>query len=435
MRGDGFKLEIFTPEKADVYVACPAGAPVLWPIVGRLDQLYIRAVTDVLDSEPDQQRVRRIMSACSGLVVVLPYRASEVCTTIPTFADHVRVAAELGIPVLIFREQGVRAAACESVNKSGLRFGSSASIAIGLGQVWGPVLYSEEGDFCQESLAVFEQFMTAVLRARASLRPYAFFIGRLERDFTHARDAIRVAVEAEAGVPCLWSDDCRHTINIESVRERTRLLIKHAAFVIADLTLGPENPERENPSRAHEIGMTIAYGRKLILFSQEPRRYPYFSIGDMQMTFWSTESDLGCKLREWISTNRESLARTVLNHSLENTDTNLEPKIKRPNFTYDVAQRFIGPKTKVVPSQSAPILALSAGSIYLVLVYFATTYFSLGSRAYWIAFIVLIFMIFEWSQLTGRARGVSKSARVVAQFLVLTALTLMTFALTATKAP
>ena len=79
---------------------------------------------------------------------------------------------------------------------------------------------------------------------------------------------------------------------MESVRERTRLLIKHATLVIADLTLGTESPERENPSRAHEIGMTIAYGRKLMLCSQEPRRDPYFSIGDMQMTFWSTEADL-----------------------------------------------------------------------------------------------------------------------------------------------
>ena len=65
--------------------------------------------------------------------------------------------------------------------------------------------------------------------------------------------------------------------------ERASCLGQDATFVIADLTLGVESPDRENPSRAHEIGMAIAYDRSiLMLLSQEPRRYPYFSIGDLQ---------------------------------------------------------------------------------------------------------------------------------------------------------
>ena len=287
----------------------------------------------------------------------------------------------------------------------------------------------------EERLDLFGQFLTAVLKEKARIRPYAFFIGRLERDFTHAREAIRVAVEAEAGIPCLWSDDGRHRINVESVRERTRLLIEHAAFVIADLTLGTESPERENPSRAHEIGMTIAYGRKLMLCSQEPRRYPYFSIGDMQMTFWSTEADLGCKVRGWIRTSRDSLARTVLNHGLADAYTDIVPRIKKPSFTFDVGQRYVGPKTKALPNVRAPIVALSAGAITLALVHLATLYFSLGSGAYWAAYIALVFTVFVWPHLSGRARGVLGSAKLVVQFLILTALTLMTLALVATKAP
>ena len=258
MHSNGFKLEIFTPEKADVYTAYPAGAPVLWPIVRRMDQLCIRAITDVSDAEPDEQRVRRIMAGCSALVAVLPYRASEACTTIPTLVGKVRLGAELRLPTLIFMEDGVCAVIHESVHDLNLQFGDAASIAVGRGQVYGPILYSEQSDFSEERLSLFGQFLAAVLQEKARIRPYAFFIGRLERDFTHAREAIRVAVEAEAGIPCLWSDDGRHRINVESVRERTRLLIEHAAFVIADLTLGTESPERENPSRAHEIGMTIA---------------------------------------------------------------------------------------------------------------------------------------------------------------------------------
>ncbi|HEV7240483.1 MAG TPA: hypothetical protein VGQ36_14690 [Thermoanaerobaculia bacterium] len=167
------------------------------------------------------------------------------------------------------------------------------------------------------------------------MRPYAFLIGRLERDFAQAREAIRIAVENEAGIACLWSDDRRHRTNVDSVRERTRLLIKHSTFVIAELTLGIESPDRENPSRAHEIGLAIGYERKVMLSSQEPRRYPYFSIADLQMTFWDSEDELEQQVRAWIRSARESVARVVCNP-------------KRATFTYDPKRRYVGPKTRAL---------------------------------------------------------------------------------------
>lgn len=435
MNGDGFKLEIFTPEKADVYIAYPNGGLVPWSIIKRLDQASIRAITNVSDLEPDEKRVRRIMTECSALVVVLPYRASETCTTIPTLVAEARMGAELGLPIAIFSEAGVRVLIDESASEPNLQFGDSALIPVGRGQVYGPILYSEPGDFSEEMLPIFERFLAAVLKNKVRIRPYAFFIGRLERDFTHAREAISAAVESEAGIPCLWSDDGRHRIDVESVRDRTRLLIEHAAFVIADLTLGTESPERENPSRAHEIGMTIAFGRKLMLCSQEPRRYPYFSIGDMQMTFWSTEADLERKLRKWIRTCRDTPARAVLNHGLADLNTDVVPKIKKPDFTFDVNRRYVGPNTKPSFNLRAPIVALSVGAIYLAFMHLATLYFGLGSGAYWVAYIAAVFTFFLWPHLSGRARGVLEPARFVAQFLVLIALTLMALALAATNAP
>ena len=123
------------------------------------------------------------------------------------------------------------------------------------------------------------------------------------------------------------------------MRERTRLLIKHATFVIADLTLGIERPDRENPSRAHEIGMAVAYERPLLVCRQEPRRYPYFSIGDMQMSFWLTEDELEAAARDWIALNRSAVARRVFNYRLPAS------AVARPVFTYDAAQSYVGPKT------------------------------------------------------------------------------------------
>lgn len=276
-----FTLEIFTPAMADVYLAC-AESQIPWSVVERLDRAGVRVVGDACGLAPDDERLRRMLGKCSGVVAVPP-------------AGVPRTDAG-DLPVLTV----------------------SSDTATDL-----------------------DRFIAAVLRPRDRICAYAFMIGRLERDFRHARDAIRIAVEAEAGMPCLWADDGRHRTNIESVRERTRLLIKHATFVIGDLSLGAESPERENPSRAHEIGMAIAYERPLMLSSQEPRRYPYFSIGDMQMTFWSTEDELEAGVRAWIRANRESVARRVLNYRLRAS------AMPEPVFTYDPRQRYVGPNTRV----------------------------------------------------------------------------------------
>ncbi|MCI0625576.1 MAG: hypothetical protein L0387_28680 [Acidobacteria bacterium] len=347
MRSDGFKLEIFTPGKVDVYLACSESGSIAWPLVKRLDQAGIRVVGNPLDLDPDDHRARLIMNGCSGFVTVLPYRDSESCTTSPRLLRQLRLGAELGMPLAILREEEVRLAVSQSTDALRLQFGDSDPIAVQHRQVCGPGIYAERnGDLGETLLPILDRLQADALRDKDRIRPYAFLIGRLERDFTQAREAIRAAVESEAGIPCLWSDDGRHRTNIESVRERTRLLIRHATFVIADLTLGSESPERENPSRAHEIGMAIAYDRKLMLCSQEPRRYPYFSIGDLQMTFWSTEAELECKVKEWIHAYRDSLGRSVFNHRLAHAYADYEPNIKKPCFRFDPKQRYIGPRTE-----------------------------------------------------------------------------------------
>jgi hypothetical protein len=277
-----FELEINEPGKADVFLAA-AENDIPWTLVERFDRAGICVVADLGGEPRDPSRLRRILRGCAGVLVSQAAGLAGLEDVLPAHRLTVGAAS------------------------------------------------AEE-----------ESFRTAVHEERRRVRPYAFLVGRLERDFRHARDAIRVAVQTEAGIPCLWADDERHTSNVESVREQTRLLIKHSTFVIADLTLGIESPERENPSRAHEIGMAVAYERPLMLCSQEPRRYPYFSIGDMQMTFWLAEDELEASVRQWIVQNRNLVAREVLNYRLPN------PVIARPTFAYDPKDRYIGPKTKVV---------------------------------------------------------------------------------------
>jgi hypothetical protein len=222
-----------------------------------------------------------------------------------------------------------------------MRFGISEPIRIAVERVYGPVTFdSETGPL---AFNCTQAFTAEILKPNDRIRSYGFFVGRLERDFAQARDAIRVAVETEAGIPFLWADDGRHRTNVESVRERTRLLLRYASFVIADLTLGVESPEHENPSRAHEIGMSIAYDKKLLLLSQEPRRSPYYSVSDLQVVFWSTEAELECKVKEWIRNHGDCVGRVVWNHWLR--EVGYQPRITAPQFRFDANRRYIGPKT------------------------------------------------------------------------------------------
>ena len=162
-----FKLEIHDGAKASVFLAASADVP--WDLVTSLDAAGLRVVGDLPGLPPDENRVRRIMKGCAALIVP----AGDACAAeVETAA---RIAAELGLT--------------------------------------------------QHRLRAGETF-PGLERAAACAQPYAFFVGRLERDFTLAREAIRAAVEREAGIACLWADDGRHRTNVSSVREATRLMIQ-----------------------------------------------------------------------------------------------------------------------------------------------------------------------------------------------------------------
>jgi hypothetical protein len=354
-----FNLEIFAPDRTEVYLSCAGWTPLVSALVKTLDGARVRVVGDVTGLAADSQRVRRIMSNCSGVVAVMPFRERESCTTDPLLVAELRIAAELGMPAAIFIEENVVLRVTRSEGRAALRFGDSDELTMQAGALHGPATCRETLD--QPPEGILEPFLADSLRAAGRIRPFAFYIGRLERDFTQAREAIRTAVENEAGMPFLWADDGRHRTNVEGVRERTRLLLKHARFVIADLTLGVESPDHENPSRAHEIGLAIAYDRKLLLLSQEPRRYPYFSVSDLQVVFWETEADLEQKVSEWIRNYRDCLGRTTWNYRL--AQEGHRPNIAPARFRYDPKARYIGPKTPRRRRAARKVVLLCAAAL------------------------------------------------------------------------
>jgi hypothetical protein len=365
MSADLFKLSIHTTEKAAVYLSCAEGSQLSWQLVRLLDQASIRVVGDLPELGPDNRRIERIMAECAGMVSVLAYRPGS-STLEPRLLEELRQCMALDLPVALFVDKNIRLHFAKNRDGSRFQIGSSEPLFIEADLLHGPTVYLD--DAIDPSVFVTAaDFQGSVLRERGRIQPYAFFVGRMERDFAQAREAIRVAVESEAGIPCLWSDDGRHMTNVASIRDRTRLLIKHASFVIADLTLGLESPKQENPSRAHEIGMAIAYDRHIMLCSQEPRRYPYFSVGDMQMTFWATEAELADCVRHWIRTHSSVLGRQVFNYRLPAVYPECEPQIEKTTFNFDPAQRYVGPATKVRPPFRVRSALLIIGSVGLLL--------------------------------------------------------------------
>jgi len=354
---ESFRLEIFSPEKAGVYLSCAKLTKFASLLIHRLDELGIRVVGDVDGLPRDIGRVRRIMGECSGVVSLLTFR-NEVESTGSFLLEELQAAANLRLPLVLFVEQGVNLQVTQNDRSVTLRFGNSEEFEIGSTLFYGPLRFKEASDSTPEQL--LNSFLERVMRPSDRTRPYAFYIGRLERDFSQAREAMRTAVENEAGIPFLWADDGRHRTNVESVRERTRLLLKHARFVIADLTLGVESPQHENPSRAHEIGLSIAYDRKVLLLSQEPRRYPYFSISDMQVVFWATEVDLESKVKQWLQNHRDCFGRVTWNHRLP--ETGYEPRLPPVKFSFNAKDRYIGPRTpgQLRPAHKAVIMCVAA---------------------------------------------------------------------------
>ena len=231
-------------------------------------------------------------------------------------------------------------------------------------------------------------------------------------------------------MPCLWSGDGCHRLKTPSVRLTTQLLLEQATLVIADLTLGPENPENENPSRAHEIGLSVAFNRRLMLCSREPRRYPYFSIGDMQMFFWSDERDLYERASEWLRAEREAIGRTVLNYRLPEWDPTYQPVVKPADFSFDAKRCYLWPQTQ--PYSDLEILAMSAsiGGIALSAALTADLDDRLGLAVYPLAGLtaaVALIALPRWSSQMRASLG--HVARLVPVALVLGALVCATLAL------
>ena len=423
------ELDIISPVRASVFFSGPPPGPSLAPFLRHLDQAGIRVVSDVDDMDGDPPRVRRIIGGCGGLITMISLEHLHDIRESGT--DPVIVETDnTDRPHLVLVEKGLSFDTNCHDNKATVSIDKSTFFHTTRTSLHGPHEFElESSELDAGTRALVDSFVARVCEIPVA-EAFAFMIGRLERDFAHAREAIRAAVELEAGIPCLWSDDGRHRIKTKSVRLTTQLLLQHAEFVIADLTLGPENPENENPSRAHEIGISVAHHRPLMLCSREPRRYPYFSIGDLQMFFWSDERDLYERATEWLRAERASIGRTVLNNRLREWLPGYHPVVKPVEFAFDAKRRYLWPLTR--PYSDLEILAMSASIGGIALSAALTTDLGdrLGPAIYPVAGLTVAVALVALPRWSSRLRAsLGQIASLVPVALVISALAFATLAL------
>ena len=370
-----FEVRLNTIEKADIYLSVSefAGSKqnVLWQLVKWLDQAKMRVVSDLPGMLRDDSFIAEIMESCNGLVAVLPYLENSPCATAPDIIRDINIAVSLDIPVFLIKDPRVNMEVCSSPDGRKLQPNAQAnelSLALQSCSLFGPFDCDEQtGRLQPEMIEKLQDYIYHVLAQPRKFQPYAFLAVRLQRDFERARRAMISAVENAVGIPCLWFDDNRHTTNVQGVRERTRLLIKRASFIIADLTYGPENPANDSPNRAHEIGMAIAYRRPVVLCCQDPRRTPYFSAGDMQMIFWKDEENLHEELTDRLRTSDGIIVRRVYNRELAGRETCYEPHITEAPFVTAGSSRYIAPTSYPLSSGESWFVAIGFGMIALAL--------------------------------------------------------------------
>jgi hypothetical protein len=308
---------------ATVYVCSDADPrdATLAALTSWLDARRVLAVSRLSEAVDGERAARAVLEGCDGVVAITSGRIAGGAARAEV-DSILKLAGEAGRPVL--------------------------------------AITRAERDAVPE--ADLEDYLAEIMRRPRAGTPYAFLATRIHDDFALIRDAIQSAVETSLGIPCVWFDDPRVVAAAPGVRERTRALIAGAALVAADLTFGPGNRDHDSPNTAHEIGMTLAYERPLILSCRHPRRDLYFSAGDLSTLFWHDEAHLREQLVEWLGPRRATLGRRVLNFDLAESVVAFRPRA----FAMDAARAYCGPGPAPRPRSILPATIVPAAGALLV---------------------------------------------------------------------
>ena len=307
------------------------------------------------------------MAQADGFLSVLPYRPDKGCTTSSFMLDELSMAVNSRLPIALIYDARVEIAIADNDTSDIVSLGFSDGRAV---EIPKEILVFHAGyDFGvpkseEIQLASLFDFLDVIAQARSTtgrMQPYSFLICRLQSDFELPRRACIVAAERAAGMRCLWIDSHDYRANVEDTVERVRLLIKNAQFVVAEISLTEENPDFDNPSRAHEIGLATAYRKKVFAVSHGPRRHPYHGLVSRQLVWWDDEDELYSELSSAIHAERGAVGRHIYNRELEKLGDGFFPRFATPHFDPIAAPRWSPPVTGDEGGTQSWMYALSFG--------------------------------------------------------------------------
>jgi hypothetical protein len=345
-------LKLDASPKATLYLSISwqpdAGKDFGYKLIKELDDRRIQLVGDPKGfDDMDPARLRRVMDGCDGCVSVLPYRPDKPTLTSSDMIDELKIAVDFGLPVAVFCDKRIGVKQEKTNDHTVYKFvdGTTVSVPQALQKM---VVAYEHGVERSESIKLIElaDFIDGLSRSVGKVPKYGFLITRLQPDFSLPRKACVAAVVRSTGFPCLWIDAPNYSTNIDDTIERVKLLIKHSEFVVAEISLTAENPDFDNPSRAHEIGLATAFGKEVIPVSHDPRRHPYHGIVSGHVVWWQDEAELYDNLVERLHSKRGTIGRHVYNWDLPDGESSLPPA----QFVNDAANSWQPPSSLQLPT-------------------------------------------------------------------------------------
>ncbi|GAB4512758.1 MAG: hypothetical protein OHK0046_12770 [Anaerolineae bacterium] len=377
-----FQLNFNTPTyHRNVYLSCSwradEGKSASWVVVRDLDQNKVRAIGDIIgESTQDPLRIRRIMDGTDGFVCVLPYRDNKF-TTSEYILQELSIAIDKEMLIALFYDDRVQVSVKEEKDTVEITLPcleeSTLSIIRPLKhqkiKFFGPIPFTYGiGNSVEDQLRVkLTNFLETLRSLPRVTEPYALVFSRLDKDFAHAREAIRSAVEIHAGVPCVWVNDSTELFSsnlTNNVRQLTRELLRHASFVVVDISRSAQTPYSENPTLAFELGQTDFASKKFFLSMRRiPNYQAYFAVADFQWIPWEDERELHQHLSNWIQNNRTEFSRNIYNRSKELLVNSYHPVVvDYKEFVYNSKLNY---KLHTLTSTERMLIAASISLIIL----------------------------------------------------------------------
>jgi hypothetical protein len=286
-------LDLELGSNRDIYVSrswhdIPESEPLL---ANAVCEIAVRFGYRLVGDSPDQkgfdkeERVKDIISSCSGLIAILPDRGGG--KTSKYMLQEIEIAQSLGLPCLIVAE-------------------GTVVIPETLTGKAGEVVLVQKSDI-GESINSDNRLTLAMVSLNeqwvAPPSPHYVFYGT-DFDMEHKDRVklIRRLIQRVSAMPCMVGDDIREG----QIQQQIKSRIMGAFMMLADIT-------EENLNTCIETGIALGAQVPLHLVARGPRRKPPFMFRDQQV--WYYENDL--ELLGIVHNLVRPYRRRILNYELQ----------------------------------------------------------------------------------------------------------------------